>query len=252
MDYISYDDMMDKLEARREQLQDKSKFYKGLTSKETVLYDFWWAFNRCDVEETVDYHEKENLESFVALLNKAKELIPEFAVVFKAFHTAQELLKKILKEGQTCSECDGSGIYDDDEDTQYCYNCRDGMVYDYDIDWSRVHDDREQFAELDQFDIQISRDREILEGKLEELFANYDEIVSVPAPKIERPVPTGKPKVKLTGTDGNIFSVMGKARRAMRDHRVPQETIDEMTTKVTSSSDYHQALGIILGYVDAS
>ena len=58
-----------------------------------------------------------------------------------------------------------------------------------------------------------------------------------------------KPHCSLENVDGNIFSVMGAASKALRRAGMADET-KEMCEKVTHSGDYYQALGIIMEYVD--
>jgi hypothetical protein len=58
-----------------------------------------------------------------------------------------------------------------------------------------------------------------------------------------------KPKVKLLGRDGNIFSVVGAASKALRKAG-QEEKATEMRGLVFSSQSYHAALGVIMRYVD--
>ena len=58
-----------------------------------------------------------------------------------------------------------------------------------------------------------------------------------------------KPECALIGEDGNIFNLMGKASRALKRAGY-REQAAEMQERVTSSGNYHEALGIIMEYVD--
>ena len=61
----------------------------------------------------------------------------------------------------------------------------------------------------------------------------------------------GKPKCRLTGTDGNIFALAGKVSSALK--RAGQGgKATEMAKRVFASGSYHEALGIIQEYVEAS
>jgi len=60
-----------------------------------------------------------------------------------------------------------------------------------------------------------------------------------------------KPKCKLTGTNGNIFALLGKASRALKDAGQRDKAL-EMTKKVFASGSYDEALNIIQQYVEAS
>ncbi len=56
--------------------------------------------------------------------------------------------------------------------------------------------------------------------------------------------------VKLIGTDGNIFSILAKVRRAMRSAGIEQARIERFTAEVQSSSSYDEALQVVLKYVE--
>lgn len=58
-----------------------------------------------------------------------------------------------------------------------------------------------------------------------------------------------RPKMNLVGRDGNIFSLLGAARRLLRDNGMINES-NEMTDRVMNSKSYYEALGIISEYVD--
>lgn len=58
-----------------------------------------------------------------------------------------------------------------------------------------------------------------------------------------------KPKMELTGQDGNIFGIMGRASRLLK--RAGQhEQADEMVSRVTACGNYDEALNIISEYVE--
>ena len=56
-----------------------------------------------------------------------------------------------------------------------------------------------------------------------------------------------RPAMKLVGEDGNIFAILGRASRLLRENG-QQEQAKEMTNRVFKSSDYC-ALTIISEYV---
>lgn len=58
-----------------------------------------------------------------------------------------------------------------------------------------------------------------------------------------------KPKIKLTGQDGNIFNLIGIAAAALKKAGMHKQAA-EMTTKIFRSGDYHEALGIITEYCE--
>lgn len=57
-----------------------------------------------------------------------------------------------------------------------------------------------------------------------------------------------RPVMKLVGEDENIFAILGRASRLLRENG-QQEQAKEMTNRVFSSSDYYSALTIISEYV---
>lgn len=67
-------------------------------------------------------------------------------------------------------------------------------------------------------------------------------------PAKESPVPK-RPKMKLAGMDGNIFSILGRAARLLRENGQPEQA-KEMSDRVYQSGDYRQALSIISEYVE--
>ena len=58
-----------------------------------------------------------------------------------------------------------------------------------------------------------------------------------------------RPKLKLLGHDGNIYSILGDARRLLLRNGQSKEA-SEMTERVNQSGNYYQALGIISEYVE--
>lgn len=60
-----------------------------------------------------------------------------------------------------------------------------------------------------------------------------------------------KPKCKLSGSDGNIFALTGKAARVLKTNG-QQEKAKEMAGRIFASGSYYEALSIIEEYVDVS
>lgn len=58
-----------------------------------------------------------------------------------------------------------------------------------------------------------------------------------------------KPKCKLVGEDGNIFSLVSLANKALRHADLTEQTV-EMQNKVFEAESYAEALKIISEYVD--
>ncbi len=60
---------------------------------------------------------------------------------------------------------------------------------------------------------------------------------------------TKKPAVQLSGEDGNIFSIVGRCRRALK--RAGQgDLANEMSEKVKAAGSYDEVLQIVMEYVD--
>lgn len=59
----------------------------------------------------------------------------------------------------------------------------------------------------------------------------------------------GKPKCPLMGEDGNIFHLVGVACRTLRENNL-EERAKELQSRVFSSGNYPEALGIIGEYVE--
>ena len=64
----------------------------------------------------------------------------------------------------------------------------------------------------------------------------------------EQPVPK-RPKMKLVGQDGNIFAILGRASRLLKENGQPQQAT-EISSRVYQSGDYYKALNIISEYVE--
>ena len=66
--------------------------------------------------------------------------------------------------------------------------------------------------------------------------------------EVEQPV-SNRPKMKLVGMDGNIFSILGRASRLLKENGQPDQA-KEMSNRVYQSGDYYKALNIISEYVE--
>lgn len=58
-----------------------------------------------------------------------------------------------------------------------------------------------------------------------------------------------KPKMELLGQDGNIFGIMGRASRLLKQAGMKEQS-DEMISRVTACGSYDKALNIISEYVE--
>ena len=55
-------------------------------------------------------------------------------------------------------------------------------------------------------------------------------------------------EVELVGSDGNAFAIMGKVQKALRQHGVPKEEINQYLTE-SKSGDYDNLLATALRWV---
>jgi len=63
-----------------------------------------------------------------------------------------------------------------------------------------------------------------------------------------------KPTVQLTGTNGNVFALLGRCTSALKridDRELGRELAMELTRRATSSGSYDEALALMQQYVDA-
>lgn len=58
-----------------------------------------------------------------------------------------------------------------------------------------------------------------------------------------------KPKCKLIGEDGNIFFILGRVSRVLKDNGMVDKA-KECSDRVMASGSYEQALCIIMEYVE--
>ena len=59
----------------------------------------------------------------------------------------------------------------------------------------------------------------------------------------------GKPPCLLVGTDGNVFAIIGRVRRALQDAGQP-DLAAEFVQRATSAGSYDAVLGLCFEYVD--
>lgn len=55
--------------------------------------------------------------------------------------------------------------------------------------------------------------------------------------------------VQLTGQDGNVFNLMDVVIRALRSNGFGNE-VEDFISEVTSSKSYHEALAVMMQWVD--
>lgn len=60
-----------------------------------------------------------------------------------------------------------------------------------------------------------------------------------------------KPKLKIIGTDGNSFALLGKARRAAREAGWDRQQIDDVMEEAMNG-DYNHLLRTLMDHFDVS
>jgi len=58
-----------------------------------------------------------------------------------------------------------------------------------------------------------------------------------------------RPRVRLIGTDGNAFAILGRVQRALRDAGWTQEQVDAFRAEATSG-DHDHLLGTVMRHLD--
>ena len=58
-----------------------------------------------------------------------------------------------------------------------------------------------------------------------------------------------KPAIKLLGTDGNVFALVGVATKALREANL-EDQANTLTTEIMRADSYDSALRIIMKYVE--
>ena len=58
-----------------------------------------------------------------------------------------------------------------------------------------------------------------------------------------------KPRVRLVGTDGNVFSIIGLVRRALKDAG-EDERASEFVARAFASKSYDAVLALVFDYVE--
>jgi len=58
--------------------------------------------------------------------------------------------------------------------------------------------------------------------------------------------------VKLTETDGNIFNILGIVTKALKTNKVPPDQINNLMNEVMASDSFHEALGVVMKWVNVN
>ena len=95
------------------------------------------------------------------------------------------------------------------------------------------------------------RDIRVDDGTLAVHFWQEDGFKMTPEREMQQESATRatRPKMKLLGEDGNIFSIMGRASRLLKNAG-QSDKAKEMCDRVTASQSYSEALNIVSEYVE--
>ncbi len=58
--------------------------------------------------------------------------------------------------------------------------------------------------------------------------------------------------VQLTGKDGNVFAIIGRVSRALRNGGATHEQVEDFLKEVTSAGSYDEALVTVMRWVNVS
>lgn len=143
----------------------------------------------------------------------------------------------------TCSFCSGSG-YNDDEEESICEYCNGTGEDEYE---EQIDGEIEYCSLLEEFDDKYyAIDEDELLVSFDEFLNRFWEDVDITEIKLDTSI---KPVCKLVGTDGNVFSVIGNVRDALRKAGLTNKA-DEFVKRATSQHDYNDVLNLCFEYVD--
>ena len=199
---------------------------------------------------------------FISLIKRGEALkVPGFEVLVKSFGALLDTdFEKEMSRTDTedCLNCNGKGevandLEDFDEpDAMFdCGECNgSGQIC---IEPIMRLNEIECLDSIESMIIPMIHSTDDSVGWIYAFMDRWDEVVDVLETEVNTKIETekspAKPLCKLVGSDGNIFAVIGVAARALRREGLrDQET--EMRERVEKSQSYHQALGIIMEYVD--
>lgn len=146
---------------------------------------------------------------------------------------------------EDCSECGGSGFYEDEDE--------DGNIY-YDNTCMYCHgsgiDENSYRVDSDKLDDEFYNiSEELIKSMSNEILNNWIIKNQVNTFKGESSVMTEhKPKIKLIGTDGNAFVIIGKCEAELR--RIGKKDLIPEFRKKAMSGDYSNLLCTCMEYFE--
>jgi len=150
-------------------------------------------------------------------------------------------------EEYTCTECSGHGTImeynDNDEEVEIeCPECGgDGS-------WEEEIKDEDEYNTL----LRNFNDK-YYEFNEDELITSFDEFISRFNEKVNiaevKVITSIKPRCKLVGTDGNVFSIIGKVRDSLRNAGL-KDKANEFSSKAMKQHSYDDVLSLCFEYVE--
>jgi len=146
-----------------------------------------------------------------------------------------------------CTECSGHGTiteYDDEngELETECPECCGEGTWEEKIDGEQEYDIL--LREFDDKYYEFNEDELIV--SFDEFISRFNEEVNTKEVKITTLI---KPRCKLVGTDGNVFSIIGKVRDSLRNAGL-RDKADEFSSNAMKQHSYDDVLSLCFEYVD--
>lgn len=147
----------------------------------------------------------------------------------------------------TCGECGGSGEYEDEK----CFECGGSGQCEEDNENYQGIDNKYELEQLDDryYEITDAWMTEVEAYVREWLAKGNDPYSGQTVNYTKSPTLRNKPRLKLIGTDGNAFAILGKARDALRASGASEEVIRDYTTKA-KGKDYRHLLAVTMEFCD--
>lgn len=146
---------------------------------------------------------------------------------------------------EDCIECQGRGyIITDDEKEMTCKNCNGSgeIEYENEINGQEIYCEK-----LDQFNnVYYDFNEDELFDAFDEFLNRFDEQVEVKELSIEI---KNKPRCKLVGEDGNVFSIISRVSSALRKAGQADKAM-EFRDKALKQHSYDSVLALCFDYVE--
>lgn len=225
-----------------------------------------------DIDHGFFGRKSEDLDLHNTMIKLFKKYLPKTDVTVRFINNLDQFVSSIIYddceccggngtvdgEEVECSECQGRGYIEEDGEEVECYECNgSGYVEEDNCECCECNGTglsncltvvNSNFLDKTYYDIED----EILKiiNKMIENWLNSDDTNDCAINKIENDNNVKNNKkiiLKLVGTDGNAFSVLGKVKDALRKANVSQEIIDKFFKEATQS-DYDNLMCVCMKY----